>query len=310
MDPEIIKQLARGAIPPGMFSVIALALLWWSGRTKKIAPGEAGGAALNPHAAAPPSRRAWAHPLLFAAAYIPTHVFVLGLTWPPATASDWLVITAACAAIASLALVAPRLPAVARWGVLALLLAAVGWASSANLIARSWGAGRTALTLAAFTLVGLGATSALTQLVRDRRGPIAVIHLFLPVFTASQLLVLAYYSLRLSQAAGIVTALLGGMLVVAIWRRRLMPGGPAAAWTMILTWTFLYQGALYGDAKHALLHPLLVAASPVAALSVRRLAPPRLAPLPRTLVELAAAALPLAAAMAFAVAGRTPAGEY
>lgn len=291
MDSAIINQLAKGAIPQGLFALIAFSILW----RRSARPGGDG-------------PRLALTPVLFTLVYITTHLLVLGRNWPPLVAFDWVPVIAGIALTASLLLSADRIPAIVRWGATTIGLAAAGWMSSVNLIANRWTAGETAIHLGAFTLLTLAALWAAVRLTRGAKGPASVLLIMLPMLAASQLLVLAYTSVRLGQAAGVGVAMLGGVLAVSLWRRGLMLGVAGAAWAMLMAMACLYQGAAGEDPGVMMLYPVLVAASPAMALAARKVTGTKFSPRARTAIELAAAVLPLAAAMAVAIANR-PAPE-
>lgn len=335
MDSEIINQLARGAIPPGVFGTLAFGALWWTAtRSARPEPESVEGRiALSRLTAAREGWRLLLTPVVFAVAYIPTHLLVLGRKWPPHAAFDWLPVIAVVALAMALVWRIPRLPVAARWALVAVGLAAIGWMSSANQIKNSWGAGRTAAYLGAFVLVGLGAAWAMVRvsarvtipaaargdgqdagIVSDPwtggRGPVSVLLVLAPVMTASQLLVLGYESLRLGQAVGVAVAVLSGALIVSLWRRGLRLGVGGVLWPMVMAMACLYQGVLSDGRGITKVYPLLVALSPVAVLIARRVTGAKMRPTVRTAIELAAAILPAAAAMALALANRTPPADY
>lgn len=338
MDSEIINQLARGAIPPGVFGVLAFGALWWTARpTARPEPESEGGRlAMIRLIALSEGWRLLLTPVLFTIAYIPTHLLVLGRQWPPHAAFDWLPVIAVVALAMALLWRAPRLPVAGRWAVVAVGLAVIGWMSSANQIKNSWGAGRTAAHLGGFVLVGLAAAWAMVRVsagvtavspkpegegqAKDvsvagwaggvARGPVPVLLVLVPVMTASQLLVLGYESLRLGQAVGVAVAVLSGALIVSLWRRGLRLGVGGVLWPMVMAMACLYQGVLSDGRGITKAYPLLVAASPFAVLIARRVMGAKMKPSVRTAIELAAATLPAAAAMALAFANRTPPADY
>ncbi|MCC6675949.1 MAG: hypothetical protein IT436_02280 [Phycisphaerales bacterium] len=304
MDPQILKQLAAGAIPPGLFAALVFLAVWWR-------PGpavEAGRA----------SRRTLWGALILAAAYITTHFIVLrGPVWPPASAADWLPYIAALAAGAGVmagvgaGFRGARL--MTRWVVTAVLIGGIGWMSAAGPIARSWNIRETLAHLGGFAAAALAASLAAARLTDRAAGPWPAVMIMLPVMTASQLLVVVYHSLLLGQAAGIAAAVVGGALAAAIVLRVLKRGftlGPAGAVpSVLLAVTALFHGVVYTETEYGWLLGLLVAMSPVAAAVAMAFTARAASGWARLGAPLAAAVLPLAAAMAVAAGmGEAPTG--
>jgi len=295
MDPDTLKQVAAGAIPPGVFAALALTLVWWRRPVEKDGPGW---------------RWVWGAVIL-AIAYIPTHLLVLrGPAWPPASAADWLPPIALLAAGAGLPAGAPRLPPLVRWPGVGLITIAMGWMSAAGLIARSWSVREMAAHLAGFAAVSVVAALGAARVTARRPGPGPVLIVMLPVAAASQLLVLVYHSLLLGQAAGIAAAVLGGALVAGLWKRWMVLGPAGSVPPVLLAMACLFHGVLYTETDRGLLLAGLVAASPAAAGLASMFTSRAAKGWVRFGAPLAAAALPLAAAMAVAVLMRETPGGY
>lgn len=298
MEPAILKQLALGVVPPGLIATALFAVLWF----RKPRDGGAG----------PTSRlRLALTPLAIAAVYVICHQFVFSrTTFPLRDSTAWFAVIAA-----ALGLIGSVVAAMGKAGPRALLFllgaAFAGWASSRLLIA-NWSPGERAIQLGGFAVVGAVASLAAAAAANTpgpRRGPLPVFTLMVWVAAASQLLVLGFFSLKLSQVVGLVAAGVGGAWVIAFWRRNLELGHAGVGVVTLLTLTGVYHGTLYGGADKPYLLAGLAAASPLVWLAAAHLLPLRSRPIIRGLIETGLTAAPTVAAIAIAVLTKEPA-EY
>lgn len=247
MDPEIIKQLSLGAVPPGIAGLILFGALWWKRR-----------------GTGPATARRVVPPLVIAAVYCLTHVFVLGRpSAPPVSASDWLPWLVPLVAAASLAF-AFRGPAWMKWlgvGVCAIVVAAL---SARNFIAKSWPPAQTAVELGVFLLAALAVVKCSLRLTREP-GPLGALTFFLFPALSAAVLELCLSSLRLAQAGGVFAAVGAGAVLVACVRRGPVLTAPATVVIALSTLLILFQGQLTSGDRLAPLYVLIAALGPAVA---------------------------------------------
>lgn len=287
MDTAILKQLALGAVPPAVAACAAVWMIW---------RGTAHGDGL----ATPPRGRARATVATLVVISLAMHPVLFG--WPaipPRAADQWLPVVAVLAGLAGLA---SMIGAKGAWAaaVGAAVAAAAGGALSARrLIASSW-TPTEALVHLGLLLIGAALAAAATErLVRDRRGWFGPALLVIVAGGASQVLVLGMASLKVGQAAGVIAAVAGGLLVAAWFRPALWARGTTTAATTFVA-VAIFQGALFGDAEGGVrwLYAGLVAIAPVLAAAVDAALPARLEGWKRSVLVLVAAGLPIGAALA------------
>lgn len=293
MDPSMMKQLAIGTIPPGLVGVIVLIFWWWR---------ERGGA----------STRRWARSLGAAAlglAFMPISALVLGkLMFPPTSASQWVPWFGVVGAIA--ALVAARWSGNAAlvWGVRLVAVLVVGWVSVRGQGQAGWSDAQVAEALAGFAVLTLVVLAIFDRALGARPTERSMI---VPAFVAmtllggiAQVLVLAFFSLALAQAAGVAAALTGGVLVGALWKRDVIARRGMLDAPLLLGSAMFFHGSLFGDAERPWVFIALMAASPLAAMVARAALPSKWREWKRAVLEVAAAVVPVAVAVGLALAQR------
>lgn len=291
MDPSMMKQMALGTLPPGFVGLAVLALWSWSGRNGKGAGVRAIGAAM------------------FGIAFVPIAALVShGLAFPPKSASQWMPWLGVIAGAGAFA--ATRCPS-SRWivwGSRVLVTATIGWLSVQSQARGAWGAGQTAATLVIFAALTLGVLGAIDGSLGGRERPRSTLVPSLVATTVlggtAMVLVLAFFSLSLAQTAGITAALVGGVVVGSLWKRGVAacPGQLDAP--AVLGMAMLLHGFLFGESESPLVHVGLTVASPLASLAARRAVPLSWQGWKRGVIEVAAAAAPMAAAVGLALAQR------
>ncbi len=296
MDPSVLKQIVLGTLPPGLMGLVVVALWWWSGLGARSVRGLALGAGL------------------LGVAFVPISALVLGgLAFPPASASQWVPWFGLIAGFGAFV--------VARWGVSCALgwlarvsvIAAVGWLSVRGQARGEWGAGQTVAALAGFAGITLTVLWACDRSLAG--GMVVVGGGIVPRFSLvpslvvmvmlggiAQVLVLGFFSLALGLAAGVAAALIGGVFVGSLWKRRVPVRPGVFDAPIVLGIVMLFHGYLFGDSEHPWLFVGLIVASPVAAAVARRVLPLEWQTWGRGAIEVAAAIVPAAVAVGFALA--------
>ncbi|MBX3358578.1 MAG: hypothetical protein KF745_09120 [Phycisphaeraceae bacterium] len=280
MDPQILKQIALGIVPPGLAgAALFLALFLPTARAPKAARWQYAAASIG-----------------LAVLYIAFHAWLLGgVNLPPARSTDWLAISAIAAAVAALpsALGAPGL---ASWPTRIAALALIGFVSARG-VTDSWPIGQRIALIAAFAAAACVVLWLLEWTDRRIRGPVPVMLVSLLALGANQVLVLGFHSLLLSQSAGLCAALMGGAALVALLLTSISLAGGIAVVPVMITAASLFHGLLFTETDHGLLLAGLVAASPLGAAigCLGRLG--RIKGIGGGLMRLAFAAAPIGAAM-------------
>lgn len=305
IDTAIIRQIAMGTVPPGLAAAVLFALLWWR------APAGT--------AAASQRWRAAACATGLGAMYAGFHAWLFGLRFPPRESMDWLPIAAGVAVIAGLlpaftpSKVAPggSPPERFAWKVPLTALALIGWLAAGNL-RKSWSAADLVLHVGWFVLLSGSALAGAAVLARRRPGPVAPLTLLVVFAGASQMLVLAYSSLKLGQSAGLWAAFLGGALVVALVRRELSLARGAVFVSVATTAAAVFQGFLFTSTERAAAYAGLIAASAVLAglgalVPIAKRGPRRVV---GALAPVVLALIPVMIGIALAIASSSGADEY
>lgn len=312
MDPGVLRQIALGTVPPGIAATAAFAAVWWRGRGGQ---GRAGGRDTGGKGGGenlPPLWRRIAVPLLLAGLYTGFHAFLFGgINIPPRESMDWLAVVAWVAAIGAVGnglLAGARGRRMAIWaGALVWIpaLLAIGWLAAGSL-ARRWDLADAASNIGMFAAAGIAAVIGAEALARRRPGASGVAAMVVVCAGASQVLVLAFSSLKYSQSAGLWAAFMGGAMVVAFFRSGLTVAHGAAGLAASMVMAAMYQGVLFTYTERAWVSVALVASSPVlAALGTLWARPQRGRGLRvlRWALPAMLAAIPAAAAVALALAG-------
>ena len=251
LDPAVVKQLALGIVPPGLAGTVLFALTLRKSSTGQPDVGW----------------RARLIPLVLAALYCGLHAFVLGLRVPPRESTDWLPVAAVVAGVAATCVGyfgRGTAGSLAGWLLRLLVLAAVG-ALAAGRIRGNWTAGEAVVQVGAFVLASGVALHGSETVLRRRNAALAALVLLVFAAGASQVLVLGFSSLKLSQSAGLWAAMLGGAVLVGLFRRKsTLPLGIALV-VVAVTIAAMFQGALYTSTKRPWLLTALIAASPALA---------------------------------------------
>jgi hypothetical protein len=285
MDPAMVKNLALGAVPPGVLALLFFLLAW------RRRPAERAGPALV------------ATPIFMALAVVFTYAITFQTPrLAPLAAFDWLPIIAIAAGVAGVFAALERLPLVVRWtpAVLALLFAA--WAGAKNAIATSWTPSQTGAHLLEAVVFGIVLLGAGHSLVSRRAGVMPVASLMLFAGAACQLLVLGFFSMKVGQVAGMGASMAIAALPVARWRpaTRVGPGG--MVFIVVMTLAALGQGRLYGQAtpEFARIYTALLTLSLVGGALVAAGLGERCSARIRTTLVLGVVALPLVAGLGIA----------
>jgi hypothetical protein len=262
IDPAVLRQLALGAVPPGIVATLGFALLWWRRRGR-----------VNPPAL-PPLLHRLATPCFFAAFYTAAHALLFGgLNVPPRQSTDWLPLFAALGAALAMVGALWRIPSpgAKRWlhiaaqGSLALVaLAAMGYLGAGRAVS-NWSSRDAALHILPFALLCLVAIISAEILTRRRGGAAPAIALLITCAGAAQVLMLAFSSLKLGQSAGLAAAFFGGAMLIAFFRPRLSLAAGAAIAPLVLTFAALYHGALFTYTSRPWMYIGCIAAAPVLA---------------------------------------------
>jgi|GEM_PF-6977593 len=283
MDPEVLKQLAKGAVPVGAALAVVFALLWRGTSTDK--PADRWRVALGVLAAA--------------AGYLLTHHFVFDpITLPPGQAFQTIPLVVTFAAV--VLVVGMFVPG---GTLVATVIAALsGAAMSMMVLARRTGWSDLPW-LELGTFAGLTAMSMLAISWYSSRRPAAASGVLLLGFAAggSQLLVLSMSSLKHGQVAGVSAAVAGAVVAASLLAMRASLGGLWALLVLIVA-VAMEQGWRYGGGSgSAPLRSVLLASAvlPLAAVAHAML-PEKLIGVKRYALEIAIAALPMLVALGFA----------
>ena len=253
LDPAILRQLAMGAIPPGVASLVLFALLWRRG-----------------------TRKSGSRPILAALGlgllYGAFHAWLFGLRFPPRESMDWLPLAAIAAAVGSCALAClptgdhrPRWrPSIGGAVITIAVLGLVGWLAAGNL-RKSWSAAETLENVGWFVLLTGLAWAGASVLAHRRPGPVAPLTLLIIAGGASQVLALAFSSLKFAQSAGIWAAFLGGAMVVAFFRRGLSLARGGVLPPVAVTAAAVFQAFLITSADRPRLYIGLLVLSAIGA---------------------------------------------
>lgn len=297
MDPAILKQLALGVVPPGLAAAALATLLW---RAHKV-PATSARWALMPVGLGVIALLV--HPIVFrvpafpvrSAADLLTPIAVLSgfIGWGVARARPPVALLVPLrAGLAAAFAVACLRPMLDRWDADAALALVIGFAGASALAA-------TALD----RVLEPGPYSDHAASIDPHPG-LRLAALLVVLGAASQIVVLGFYSLRVSQGAGVFAALAGGLLVAALfWRPRSLAGVADAL--VLPTAAAVLLGAILGQPERPVLLGSLLAASPVAALGIG-LALRRRKPVVRGWAAVVGAGVPALAALAIAALARTP----
>lgn len=298
-------MLALGVLPPALLTGVVLLASWWRLR---LPDDQAQRHALNPPTVdTTRAERLWLAPLVMGVAYLGVHAALLGGIRPPRSAADWMPLIALAAVVLGLTARSIRLHIAARWTLRAAVVAAAGVAVAWNKL-RNGPDTETLLTLAGYTAHTLAAWWALERLAHSSRGPAPVIVAMLYATAASQVIALAYFSLRIAQMPTAMAACLGAAAVVAFIRPRftLAFGGVHAP--VLISQAALLQALLFtSERENLFVHPpvlLLTAVLPVLA---------GLLPLPprrKAIATIAAALVGTGLTIGLAAALRPPPSEY
>lgn len=306
MDPALQKSLALGVLPPALFTGIVLLLAWWWRRMPESA--EARAALLPPSNTNTIGERLWLTPLVFAIAYLPVHHFLLGGFKPqPIAAADWMPHVAVLAGVLGALATIARMPIAVRWVWRALVCAAIAGAIASGKIRNGWPMSEAIPTLAAFVIHTLFAWWLFERVTDRTRGPGGPIILMIYAAGVSQVLVLAFYSLRLAQMPTAMAAVAGAAMVVALIRPRFTLAFGGVHVILLVSNAALLQGVLFpGDAILPRVLPWVLLASPLLA-ALADFIP--LKGWKLVVVRSVLAVIPVAAAIGVAVSLR-PADEY
>jgi len=267
MEPQLIKQLALGIVPPLLVALVLFPAFWWRRRaTRQELP------ALTPptldNTRADPT---WLAPLVFGLiGVVMSPIIASKLPFPPTGGADWLAFVALAGLVMGLTAKAIRFPIVVRWLVRLAVIAAVGYVSLRAPIHGRWSPQTSALWLAGFTAI-TGVVFWAAERHTDRtRGPAGPIVLLVLCFAANQLLILGYHSLKLAQYPGFFAAALGPVLILALIRPRFTLAFGGVHVPVLMTAAALLQGTFAAvvndDAPFPFVWVLMLAASPILAL--------------------------------------------
>lgn len=293
MEPAILRQLAVGALVPGVFATVLFALAWIPRQP------EAG----QPRTALQ-TLGYWATlilvPLALPLVYLASHPIVFPMPETLRSSFDRLPIAAGILGVFTLSAVCVR-----AWALRAPL-----WILGLVLMALSIGVERaawndhtrfSAVSVGLFVLLGMIAIASTSALMRTTRGATSALLLLIIGAGASQLLVLGFHSLKHGQAAGFAASVAGGALAVSLLRPRRSLQGAGAAISAFTAFMMLH-GVLFTETPYAWLLAALVTLSPAAALLVNLMP---LTGIKATLARLMLAGLPFAIAMGIALSQKT-----
>lgn len=283
MDPEVLKQLAKGAVPVGIAMTVVFALLWRGTSTDK-----------------PVTRwRVMVGLLAAAAGYLLTHHFVFDeITLSPMQAFETIPLVVAAGAV--MLAVGVMIPGASLATAIATGLS--GAAVSMLVISKRkpW-AEEPWLELAVFA--ALSVLSVLSIGWYSSRRPAAASGILMFGFAAgsSQLLVLSMSSLKQGQVAGVPAAIAAAVIVASVLMRR---APLMSLWSLmvLIVMVALEQGWRYGGGSGAApLRSVLLASAvlPLAALAHAFL-PGKLIGVKRYALEIGVAALPMLVALGLA----------
>lgn len=306
MDPALQKSLTLGVLPPAIFTGIVLLLAWWWRRMPESA--EARVALLPPSTMNTRGERLWLSPLVFAVAYLPVHHFLLGgFKFSLVAAADWMPYVALLAGVLGALATLARMPVAIRWIWRAVICAAIAGAIASGKIRNGWPMVEAVPTLAAFVLHTLAAWWLFERVTDRTRGPSGPIVLMIYATGVSQILALAFYSLRLAQMPTAMAAVAGAAMVVALIRPRFTLALGGVHVILLVSNAALLQGVLFpGDAILPRVLPWILLASPLLAASADLLP---LKGWKLVVVRSVLAIIPVAVAIGLAAALR-PADEY
>ncbi len=293
MEPEILRHLILGAVPPGVAGLV-LALLLARTPTETSAGGLGAGA------------RHWRDvvwaPALFLI-YVATHVLIFGRPeFPPARSIEAFPIVAFVGALLGVLLGVLRLRPVLTSILASVAVAACAWLSTRTL--STWWEGPERLThlgLLGATVV-LGALNVLgAEALIRRAGPrLGVAAVAIALGGIAQVLVLGFYSMALGQAAGVGAAAVSGALVALLLKRGKAIAAGAMAVPVLVAVVSIFQGVVFGDSARPLMFASLGACALPAGGLACVLVPRGARPGRRVLLVLAAVVLPLAGAVTVA----------
>jgi hypothetical protein len=314
MDPALQKTIALGVLPPALLTGIVLLVSWW---WKRLPAAQADrGALVPPTFANTKGERLWLAPLVFAICYVGVHHFLLGgVRLVPTAAADWMPWVAALAGTLGMLARVARMPTIVRWIWRALVAGVIAYALARTKLARGWESSEAALTMGGFVLHTLLAWWLLERVADRTRGVSGPIVLMLYATGASQLLALAYYSLRLAQMPTVMAAVMGAAMVVAMLRPRFTLASGGVHVVLLVSNAAFFSAVLFpGNAILPRVFPWILLASPLLAAAVDLIPEggPRLTWLSgwkRTLLRVALAFIPVAIAISLVLLLR-PADEY
>lgn len=209
MDIELVKQLALGVVPPGIFALVLFGVLWRRGGSDESGRiGRAGSLAIG-----------------FGFVALSALIFS-GVQLPPASADRWIapmaavfgiigaVVSGAGGRAAARAMLVPTLALVA--------IVSAPWLGDARLAEAKSGqsALHSLLTIGGFVMLAMLTLRAVRTLHEKHSGsmPIAITAAWLGA--ASQIMVMAFDALKMGQAIGVFAAVLGGAMLIAFKRSR------------------------------------------------------------------------------------------
>jgi hypothetical protein len=299
MDIEVLKQLALGVIPPGIFGLLLFAMLWQrGGQDPDGATGRVGALAMG-----------------FGFVALSAIIFT-GVQLPPASADRWIAPIAAGLGVLGFVLAGDSGPwtgRVLRIPILAFVaLVSAPWIASTLLErpdGKGSGAGAGLLAVAGFVVISMATLRALRILHQRRPGAGAVGATIALLGASSQVLVLAFDALKMGQAVGVFAAMLGGGLIVAFFRP-----GATLRWMLdvpvLTSAAAFFQGYVRGDTvERSWVYLLLIAVSPWMALLPDLGPTARLAGWRSWTLRLVLMGVPLVVALAMAKAANDAAME-
>lgn len=295
MDPSVLMQLAKGAIPPVVFALIVFGGLWLKSKRADATI-----------AATPDSRRNWRHviaPVVAALLVLMSWPIAFTLSLPPAdtfarTPWIWLLV----AHFSTPAFFISR--RFFGWSAAVVLIAApfVIPAAQLKLLSVSQLAAQGGLLVLAVTL-----STGWIPTIAEKSPRIAVIIQCIALAGASQVLILAFSSLKLGQAAGMLAAIAGAIVIVTIWKNRDIGGKGLDAFLMAASLLMMFSGIHTTDAAMPWLYILLISAAPAAAALLYRA--PLKSARTRDLLSLAVCAALVGTALVIAFVNQ-PVSEY